>query len=147
MRILHRRREFMWITIKIKILFINLNFMAIFCHELFAIQRMEKRKSLFFFIVCLFYGSRRAKNGKDMNYFWQIYCQLCAYSVHGQTNNISSFYAIKWVLYMLKLYLLAGDTHRGHKYGHARAKKMNTNRKSVQRCTHHGNHEISGTKK
>lgn len=93
----NKRREFMWITIKIRILFVNLNFMAIFCIAMnFSLSKECREKSLlfsfFFLFSCLFYCSRRAKNGKDMNYFWLIYCQFCAYT--GHTSRLSSLFSL-----------------------------------------------------
>lgn len=87
---------------------------ACVCHELFVSQGMQEKK---FRLFCLFfYCSRRAKNRKDMDYFWQIYCQSCA------GRQISSFYSIKWVFCILKLsmhlrffFIFWVAIHRGHK--------------------------------
>lgn len=118
--------------------------MAIFCsfcvgmyHELFALySRNAKRKSfaLFLFYLFVFYCSRRAKNYKDMDYFWQIYCQSCA-----NRRKFLHFYSIKWAFYInnntqiVCFHFFFDDTHRGAKY---ERNHENMDCSLVKRCTY-----------
>lgn len=154
----NKRREFMWITIKIRILFVNLNFMAIFCifcHELFAIQGMQREKFIIFVLLPLFLFVLLFQACEK----WQrhelcltnLLSILCIHWARRQTfftffaRLSESFACSNWAcicIFWVVTHIEAINTAEWRQKNH-----NNTNCSLVKRCTHHGNHAINGTRK